>query len=54
MINEGLKNKWEMKALLIKLKVKKVIVSAYHLQANNMIKCKHTSIMQALLKSYKN
>ena len=43
-----------MKALLTKLKIKKVMMLAYHLQTNDMIKCEHTSIMQMLLKSCKN
>ena len=54
MMNEGFKNKWKVEALLIKLEIKKVTISAYHSQMNNMIKCEHTSIMQALSKSCKN
>ena len=54
MMNEDSENKQEVEALLIKLKIKKITVSAYHLQINDMIKHEHTSIMQALLKSCKN
>ena len=54
MMNEGSENKQEIKALLIKLRIKKVTMSAYHLQANNMIKHRHILIMQTLLKSYEN
>ena len=43
-----------MKALLTKLKIKKIMISAYYLQTNDIIKHKHISIMQMLLKSYKN
>ena len=54
MMNEDFKNKQKVEALLAKFEIKKVTVSAYHSQMNNMIKCKHTLIMQALLKFYKN
>ena len=54
MMNEDLKNKQEVKALLIKFKIKKITVSMYHLQANDMIEHEHTLIMQKLLKSCKN
>ena len=54
MMNEGSENKWEVEALLAKLEIKKVMILMYHLQMNDMIKCEHTSIMQALLKSCKN
>ena len=53
-MNEDSENKQEIKVFLIKLKIKKVMISAYHLQANDMIKHEHTSIMQALSKSCKN
>ena len=42
------------KTLLIKLEVKKVTVSVYHLETNDIIEHKHTSIMQTLLKACKN
>ena len=45
MINEDFENKQEVKVLLIKLRIKKITVSAYHLQMNDMIKHKHTLIM---------
>ena len=54
MMNEDSENKWKVKTLLIKLKIKKVMILMYYLQINNMIKCEHTSIMQALSKSYEN
>ena len=54
MINEDFKNKWEVKALLAKFKIKKVMISAYHLQINDMIEHEHISIMQALSKSCEN
>ena len=54
MMNKNSENKQEVKAFLIKFRVKKVTVSAYHSQINDMIKHKHTSIMQALLKFCKN
>ena len=54
MMNKDFKNKQKVKTLLIKLKIKKVMISAYHLQTNDMIKHEHTLIMQALLKFYKN
>ena len=54
MMNEDLKNKQKVKAFLTKLKVKKVTVLTYYLQANDMIECEHTLIMQALLKFCKN
>ena len=54
MMNEDFENKWEVKTLLIKLEIKKITVSMYYSQMNDMIKCEHTSIMQALLKSYEN
>ena len=53
-MNEDLKNKQKMKALLIKLEVKKVTVSAYHSQANDMIEHEHILIMQMLSKFYEN
>ena len=53
-INEDFKNKWEVEAFLIKLKIKKIMISAYHLQTNDMIKHKHILIIQALSKSCKN
>ena len=53
-MNEGSENKQEVKALLAKLEVKKVTVSAYHLQINGMIEHRHTSIVQVLLKACKN
>ena len=53
-MNGGLKNKQEVEALLAKLRVKKVTVLVYYLQANDMIECRHTLIMQVLLKSCKN
>ena len=54
MMNESFKNKQEVETFLIKFKIKKVTVSAYHLQMNDMIEYKHISIMQALLKFCKN
>ena len=54
MMNEDFENKWEVEVFLIKLKIKKVMISVYHLQANDMIKCEHISIMQTLLKFYEN
>ena len=54
MINEDSENKWEVKALLTKFEIKKVTILAYHSQTNDMIKCEHTLIMQALSKSYEN
>ena len=54
MINENSENKQKIKVFLIKLKVKKITISAYHLQMNNMIKHEHISIMQTLLKFYEN
>ena len=54
MMNKNSENKQEVKALLVKLKIKKVMISVYHSQINGMIKCKHILIMQTLLKSYKN
>ena len=54
MINKDFKNKQKVKTFLVKFEIKKVTVSVYHSQINNMIKCEHTSIMQALLKSCKN
>ena len=53
-MNEDLKNKQKMKALLIKLKIKKIMMLMYYSQINDMIKCEYTSIMQMLLKSYEN
>ena len=53
-IDEDFENKWEVEVLLIKFKIKKIIISTYHLQANDIIKCEHTSIMQALSKSCEN
>ena len=54
MMNENSENKQEVKAFLIKLRIKKVTVLVYHLQINDMIECKHISIMQVLLKFCKN
>ena len=54
MMNENSENKQEVKALLIKLKIKKIMILMYHLQMNDMIECEHISIMQALLKFCKN
>ena len=54
MMNKDSENKWKVEALLIKFKIKKVTVLMYHLQTNNMIKYKHTLIMQTLSKSCEN
>ena len=54
MINEGFENKWEVKALLIKFEIKKIMILMYYSQMNDMIKYKHILIMQTLLKSCKN
>ena len=54
MMNEDSENKQKVEALLVKLRIKKVMISMYHLQMNSMIKCEHTLIMQTLLKSCKN
>ena len=54
MMNKNSENKQKVKAFLIKLKIKKIMISAYHSQINDMIEHEHTSIMQALLKSCKN
>ena len=53
-MNEDSKNKQEVEALLIKFKIKKIIVSTYHLQINDMIKHEYILIIQALLKFYEN
>ena len=53
-MNEDFKNKQEIKTFLIKFKIKKITVSAYHLQINDIIKCEYTSIMQTLLKFCEN
>ena len=50
----GPENKQEVEALLAKLRVKKVMVSAYHPQMNGMIEHEHTPIVQALSKSCEN
>ena len=47
-INENFKNKQKVEAFLIKFKIKKIMILMYHLQMNNMIKCKHILIMQTL------
>ena len=54
MMDGGSENKQEVEALLAKLEIKKVTVSAYHLQTNDMIEHEHISIVQALLKSCEN
>ena len=53
-INKNFKNKWKVKTFLIKLEIKKITVLMYHSQINDMIKCEHILIMQALLKFCKN
>ena len=50
-MNGGPENKREVEELLKQYEVRKVIVSAYHLQVNRMIKQEHTSIVQALVKA---
>ena len=54
MIDEDFKNKWKIETFLVKLKIKKVMILMYYLQINDMIKHKHISIMQTLLKFYEN
>ena len=54
MMNKNFENKQKVKTFLIKFKIRKVTVSAYHSQTNDIIKYEHTLIMQTLLKSCKN
>ena len=48
--NKGPENKREIKELLKQYEVWKMTVLIYHLQANEMIKWEHTSIIQAFTK----
>ena len=49
-INGGLENKKAVAKWAQRYEVKRVVVSAYHPQANKMIECGHKPIVDALLK----
>ena len=50
-IDEGSENKKIITELVAKYKIKQIIISAYHFQINKMIKQKHKSIINILLKT---
>lgn len=49
-VNDDLENKEIVEELMIKYKIKKVIVFAYHSQANEMMKKDHKLLTDVLLK----
>ena len=49
-INDELKNKKQIVKLTIKFKIKKIVMSKYHFQTNEMIEKYHKSIVNALIK----
>ncbi len=49
-MNEKSKNKKLMNELIEKLAIKKIIISAYHFQTNEMIERKHRLFVNALIK----
>ena len=49
-MNDDSENKELIKMLAEKYKIKKIIVSTYHSQVNDMMKRRHTAIINALFK----
>jgi len=49
-MNEKLKNKRIVKVLIEKYKIKRVVMSMYHSQINNLVKRDYTAVVNALIK----
>jgi hypothetical protein len=49
-MNEELKNKEIVKVLIKKYKIKRVMMSTYHSQTNDLVKRDHTAVVNVLIK----
>jgi len=49
-MNEKLKNKEIVETLIKKYKIKRVMMSTYHSQINDLVKRNHTAVVNVLIK----